>query len=252
MEKVSLPKGTRDFGPAQMAKRLFIIDSIKKVFQKYGFQPLETPAMENLSTLTGKYGDEGDQLIFKIINSGEFDIIQKVLPEIANKLALGLKGWLRNLCDVVFTELDDGETRNLDKIKKLISTKDEILYFGLYLAHDEKQLLREIVNEKNNAFIIWLIDFFNKAGLYKANYNNDIDFRFKQFESNAIIPHYNRVLFNIIFNSEERSEVDVLKQAFDTILNYKILSLTSKDIIRETSEKVFATISRFPSPAMWS
>src|SRR5689334_18809392 len=72
MEKVSLPKGTRDFGPTQMAKRQFIIDSIKKVFQKYGFQPLETPAMENLSTLTGKYGDEGDQLLFKILNSGDF------------------------------------------------------------------------------------------------------------------------------------------------------------------------------------
>src|SRR5258708_476120 len=73
MEKVSLPKGTRDFGPAQMAKRQFIIDSIRKVFQKYGFQPLETPAMENLSTLTGKYGDEGDQLLFRIKNSGDFN-----------------------------------------------------------------------------------------------------------------------------------------------------------------------------------
>src|SRR5260221_9470819 len=72
MEKVSLPKGTRDFGPAQMAKRQFIIDSIKKVFQNYGFQPLETPAMENLSTLTGKYGDEGDKLLFKVLDSGEY------------------------------------------------------------------------------------------------------------------------------------------------------------------------------------
>ncbi|MBS1682809.1 MAG: histidine--tRNA ligase [Bacteroidetes bacterium] len=72
MEKIALPKGTRDFGPEQMAKRQFIIDSIKKVFQKYGFQPLETPAMENLSTLTGKYGEEGDQLLFKILNSGDF------------------------------------------------------------------------------------------------------------------------------------------------------------------------------------
>src|SRR5262245_59771082 len=72
MEKPSLPKGTRDFGPVQMAKRQFIFDSIKKVFQKYGFQPLETPAMENLSTLTAKYGEEGDQLLFKILNSGDF------------------------------------------------------------------------------------------------------------------------------------------------------------------------------------
>lgn len=72
MEKPTLPKGTRDFGPAQMAKRYFILNTIRTVFQKYGFQPLETPAMENLSTLTGKYGDEGDQLLFKILNSGDY------------------------------------------------------------------------------------------------------------------------------------------------------------------------------------
>jgi histidyl-tRNA synthetase len=72
MEKPTLPKGTRDFGPAVMAKRQFILDNIKQVFQKFGFQPLETPAMENLSTLTGKYGDEGDQLLFRILNSGDY------------------------------------------------------------------------------------------------------------------------------------------------------------------------------------
>lgn len=66
MEKPTLPKGTRDFGPVQMARRQFIFNTIRGVFQKYGFQPLETPAMENLSTLTGKYGEEGDQLLFKI------------------------------------------------------------------------------------------------------------------------------------------------------------------------------------------
>ena len=72
MEKPTLPKGTRDFGPAIMARRQFIFDNIRKVFQTYGFQPLETPAMENLSTLMGKYGEEGDQLLFKILNSGDF------------------------------------------------------------------------------------------------------------------------------------------------------------------------------------
>jgi histidyl-tRNA synthetase len=72
MEKPTLPKGTRDFGPLVMAKRQFIFDAIRQVFQTFGFQPLETPAMENLSTLTGKYGDEGDQLLFRILNSGDF------------------------------------------------------------------------------------------------------------------------------------------------------------------------------------
>jgi histidyl-tRNA synthetase len=70
--KPSIPKGTRDFGPETMIKRNFILSTIKAVFEKYGFQPIETPTMENLSVLTGKYGNEGDQLIFKILNSGDF------------------------------------------------------------------------------------------------------------------------------------------------------------------------------------
>lgn len=72
MQKPSLPEGTRDFGPEQARKRAWIFDTIRSVFVKFGFQPLETPAMENLSTLTGKYGDEGDQLLFKILNNGDF------------------------------------------------------------------------------------------------------------------------------------------------------------------------------------
>lgn len=70
--KPSLAKGTRDFSPAEMVKRNYIFDTIKKVFKKYGYAEIQTPAMENLSTLTGKYGDEGDKLIFKILNSGDY------------------------------------------------------------------------------------------------------------------------------------------------------------------------------------
>jgi histidyl-tRNA synthetase len=70
--KPSIPKGTRDFSPTEVSKRTYIFDTIRTVFKKYGYQPIETPTMENLSTLTGKYGDEGDQLIFKILNSGDF------------------------------------------------------------------------------------------------------------------------------------------------------------------------------------
>src|SRR6195952_755365 len=70
--KPSVPKGTRDFSPAEMAKRNYIFDTIKSVFRKYGYQQIETPAMEKLATLTGKYGEEGDKLIFKILNSGDF------------------------------------------------------------------------------------------------------------------------------------------------------------------------------------
>ncbi|MDP3180931.1 MAG: histidine--tRNA ligase [Bacteroidota bacterium] len=71
-QKPSIPKGTRDFSPAEMTNRNYIFDSIKSIFRLYGFQPIETPAMENLSTLMGKYGEEGDKLLFKILNSGDF------------------------------------------------------------------------------------------------------------------------------------------------------------------------------------
>src|SRR6185312_16680536 len=68
--KPSLPQGTRDFNAETIRKRQFILNTIKEVFELYGFEPLETPAMENLETLIGKYGDEGDKLIFKILNNG--------------------------------------------------------------------------------------------------------------------------------------------------------------------------------------
>lgn len=76
MSKTSIPKGTRDFMPEEMARRNYIFDTIKRVFVKYGYQPIETPSMENLSTLLGKYGEEGDRLLFKIANSG--DILKDV------------------------------------------------------------------------------------------------------------------------------------------------------------------------------
>ncbi|MFC2187786.1 histidine--tRNA ligase [Fulvivirgaceae bacterium LMO-SS25] len=94
MQKPTLPKGTRDFGPEQMARRNFILDNIKSVFRKFGFMPLETPAMENLSVLTGKYGDEGDQLLFRILNSGDF-----MSKTDATDIAEGAKGLLPKITE---------------------------------------------------------------------------------------------------------------------------------------------------------
>ena len=71
-QKPSIPKGTRDFGPVEMARRNYIFNTIAEVYQLYGFRQIETPSMENLSTLMGKYGEEGDKLLFKILNSGDF------------------------------------------------------------------------------------------------------------------------------------------------------------------------------------
>ncbi len=90
--KPSIPKGTRDFGPAEMARRNYIFDTIRSVYALYGFSQIETPAMENLSTLMGKYGEEGDKLLFKVLNSGDFlrgispDQLAEASPALAAKL----------------------------------------------------------------------------------------------------------------------------------------------------------------------
>jgi histidyl-tRNA synthetase len=97
VQKPSIPRGTRDFGPAVVARRNYIFGVIRHVFEKFGYAPLETPTLENLSVLTGKYGDEGDQLLFKVLNSGDFakDVTaedlaadnrsKRLLPKVAEK-----------------------------------------------------------------------------------------------------------------------------------------------------------------------
>jgi len=91
-DKPSIPKGTRDFSPLEMARRNHIFDTIRKIFKVHGFQPIETPAMENLSSLTGKYGDEGDKLLFKVLNSGDFKA--KLSPEELSQTPAGKLGTL--------------------------------------------------------------------------------------------------------------------------------------------------------------
>ena len=95
MKKPSIPKGTRDFSPEEMSKRNYIFDTIKEVYKLYGFKQIETPAMENLSTLLGKYGDEGDKLLFRILNSGDFfkDISDEDLSD------RNLQSFANNACE---------------------------------------------------------------------------------------------------------------------------------------------------------
>ncbi len=94
MQKPSIPKGTRDFTPQEMAKRNYIFNTIKDVFRLYGYQQIETPAMENLSTLMGKYGEEGDKLLFKVLNSGDYlsnlsqeDLTERNSTKLTNKIS---------------------------------------------------------------------------------------------------------------------------------------------------------------------
>jgi len=127
-QKPSIPKGTRDFNPEEVAKRNYIFNTIRGAFERFGFQPIETPSFENSETLMGKYGDEGDRLIFKILNSGDFfnklnnSLVQTIKDSLFNLLIL-LKEKGENIDKINW---DEYEKQYLEFIPKHIKNKKEI------------------------------------------------------------------------------------------------------------------------------
>ena len=154
--KPSVPKGTRDFSPAEMAKRNHIFDTIKRVFRKYGYQQIETPAMENLSTLMGKYGDEGDKLIFKILNSGNFIDQQRVLALIAE----------------IHKHIDEGYSNSdeLAEATKKAQEKPEVVELNA-------QIRNLVETEKALRY-----DLTVPFARYVVMHQNEITFPFKRFQ----------------------------------------------------------------------
>jgi histidyl-tRNA synthetase len=125
MEKPSIPQGTRDFGPAQVARRQHIFNVIRRTFETFGYAPLETPTLENLSVLTGKYGDEGDQLLFKVLNSGNFLVKER-------------RGEITPL--VTAEDLDAGPKVVLPKIAEKGLRYDLTVPFARYVAMNRNTL----------------------------------------------------------------------------------------------------------------
>ncbi|UJP64848.1 histidine--tRNA ligase [Mongoliitalea daihaiensis] len=148
IQKPSLPKGTRDFGPIQMARRNFILDTIKETFKLFGFQQLETPSMENLSTLTGKYGDEGDQLLFKILNSGNF------------------------LKDVQAVDLEQGTSHVLPKVSEKGLRYDLTVPFARYVVMNRNEITFPF--KRFQIQPVWRADRPQK-GRYREFYQCDAD-----------------------------------------------------------------------------
>ena len=142
-QKPSIPKGTRDFSPAEMMRRQYIFDTVKRVFRSYGFAPLETPAMENLSTLLGKYGDEGDKLLFKILNSGDY--------------ASGLS---------------DEEVRQASKISEKGLRYDLTVPFARYVVQHQSELTFPFKRYQMQP--VWRADRPQK-GRYREFYQCDVD-----------------------------------------------------------------------------
>jgi len=173
--KPSVPKGTRDFSPAEMAKRNYIFDTIKSVFRKYGYQQIETPAMENLSTLMGKYGDEGDKLIFKILNSGDYLKLNQTVFSFSSRNGENHKiGFWDALSYSV--KLEQNQTINSDDpiVEKFVE------YYGYFKEHggpEFSKLLTSDISEKALRY-----DLTVPFARYVVMHQNDITFPFKRFQ----------------------------------------------------------------------
>ena len=142
-QKPSIPKGTRDFSPAEMMRRTYIFETIKSVFRTYGFAPLETPSMENLSTLLGKYGDEGDKLLFKILNSGDYS-----------------------------SGLSEDEMRNASKICEKGLRYDLTVPFARYVVQHQNEI--SFPFKRYQVQPVWRADRPQK-GRYREFYQCDVD-----------------------------------------------------------------------------
>jgi len=142
-QKPSIPKGTRDFSPVEMMRRNYIFDTIKSVFRLYGFAPLETPSMENLSTLLGKYGEEGDKLLFKILNSGDYA-----------------------------ANLSDEEVRQASKISEKGLRYDLTVPFARYVVQHQNEITFPF--KRYQVQPVWRADRPQK-GRYREFYQCDVD-----------------------------------------------------------------------------
>ncbi|MBC9797882.1 histidine--tRNA ligase [Sinomicrobium weinanense] len=148
-QKPGIPKGTRDFSPAEVAKRNYIISVIRKHFELFGFQPIETPSFENSSTLMGKYGDEGDRLIFKILNSGDF---------------------LRKVDDALYTSKDS--TRLTGKISEKALRYDLTVPFARYVVQHQNEI--DLPFKRYQIQPVWRADRPQK-GRFREFYQCDAD-----------------------------------------------------------------------------
>jgi histidyl-tRNA synthetase len=164
-QKPSIPKGTRDFSPAEVAKRQYIISIIKSNFEKFGFQPIETPSFENSETLMGKYGEEGDRLIFKILNSGDYFEKAKQNLTLLNENTIISIG---NLLTSIFTEvrkkyIGDNNLKTIsdyliENIRAILNESREIIYvnefeekIAVYFIENAQYISSKIIN-KNGFF----------------------------------------------------------------------------------------------------
>src|SRR5690606_5670310 len=199
IQKPSIPKGTRDFSPQEVSRRQYIFDKIRHQFQLFGYSPIETPSFENLSTLTGKYGEEGDRLIFKILNSGDYFHNFKVLTKLV----------LKKISEI------DSNVFNEDEIISFFNKNEECKRLGLkrYLTRNLLTTIRINFNilksiddlEYENKLKSIIYNYFNSNNIlefisekalrydltvpfarYVVQHQNEITFPFKRYQMQPV------------------------------------------------------------------
>ena len=188
--KPSLPKGTRDFSPVEMVKRNYIYDTIKTVFKKYGYAEIQTPSMENLQTLTGKYGDEGDKLIFKILESGDYssDLEKKILQE---------------------------HKSTIKQSKRKEEARAVIDYFIGFIANNLSKAVE--LAEKKVEFSSWLVNSFENPESWNNDYSQIlIDYLYSKSKSRK----FNKFPTRINYYLSLKDDINLLKKELLSGLRY--------------------------------
>ncbi|MEG1021321.1 MAG: histidine--tRNA ligase [Myroides sp.] len=177
-QKPSIPKGTRDFSPIEVAKRQYILSIIKKHFERSGFQPIETPSFENSETLMGKYGEEGDRLIFKILNSGDY--LYEIL-KINNHLSCVINFEVYKNIYHRFS-LDKRTTSIIEFLEN--KNNDVLLVFktdfnqrieSLQIQHEDKKMLKEFVEKSDKDLFISIVDVFDSIRMNRGGVESFIE-----------------------------------------------------------------------------
>lgn len=230
-QKPSIPKGTRDFSPQEMVRRNYIFDTIRSVYQRYGFLPIETPAMENMETLMGKYGEEGDKLIFKILESGEFSepIKENLLSKYYELIYESkVRTQLESLQSIVVRELI--QIIPLLRICKNAREKKEKLLSSLNLSKIEIDLRKDFIESFKRLYIEYITTKQNwvndgkskKVGAIKLY---ELENSSTQLESN-LIEDYRSFLNNSV----------KLKNLI-TLYNFLESNLSSKELTKHITKK---------------
>jgi len=236
MAKPSIPKGTRDFSPQEVAKRGYIISILKKNFEKFGFQPIETPTFENLETLMGKYGEEGDRLIFKILNSGDFIKGAKNLIEEFAVLQSYLCNDILTICNIV-----DHNTSNIEAIRENIEFyiindpfnkyKEKLNFQEDYIINNLVKFIQDIIADKTE-----IDDLASKLTQEKSYYYNIDNLRVSEFLY---------ATFNNIFNSHK-----IASQISEKALRYDLTVPFARYVVQHQNEIDFP-FKRYQIQPVW-